>query len=147
MITTNGGGTKKRMKPDVNQSLNSKSKKRKNERIQCQSEQMTKENTFQNTDRVLSNYSFPFPSYKKNSYSVSQYSKSRYTYSIGNKMYALQDFSISDSTPFTNKTRKASKLSILLKSRQPDGSYAYKHPYLHITQDEISRCIISCTIK
>ena len=63
------------MKPDVNQSLNSKSKKRMNERIQCQSEQMTKENTFQNTDRVLSNYSFPFPSYKKSSYSVSNIAK------------------------------------------------------------------------
>lgn len=135
------------MKPDVNQSLNSKSKKRKNERIQCQSEQMTKENTFQNTDRVLSNYSFPFPSYKKNSYSVSQYSKSRFNYSIGNKIYSLQGFSVSDSAPFTNNTREASKLNILVKSRQPDGYYAYKYPYLHITQDEISRCIISCTIK
>ena len=122
-------------------------KRRKNARIQCQSEQMTKEKSFQNTDKVFSNYSFPFTSYKKSSNSVSKSSKSRFTYSIGNKIYSLQGFSVSDSAPFTNNTREASKLNILVKSRQPDGSYTYRHPYLHITQDEISGCIISCTIK
>ena len=140
------GGAMKRMQIEDNQPHIHKNSRRKENPIQCQSEQMAKENSFYNVDEESTSCRFQYRSNKKSHLSISKPSENSYPLSSVIQINSLQGISISKSIPNKNNTRKTSKLNILIKSKQPDGSFVCRHPYLHITRDEISRCIVSCTI-